>query len=184
MKKTTATILKDALRLGELVRFERRFDEGTICGYVLDVGPKFFLLLVVSSAIRFDGFCCMRISDVMSWENPMAEFVESALKKKGERKPRKPRVSLENIEKLLLTAGRAFPLVTIERGETHPEVCQIGRIVKVSKKFVTLQEIGPDAKWYGGPPDDYPLREITCVEFGGDYERALYMVGGAPGSAK
>jgi hypothetical protein len=29
-------------------------------------------------------------------------------------------------------------------------------------------------------PEEYRVSEITCVNFGGDYEKALYLVGGEP----
>ncbi|NLY00001.1 MAG: hypothetical protein GXY83_28215 [Rhodopirellula sp.] len=78
-------------------------------GYVLDVGPKFFLLALVSDRIWFDGFECFRVGDVRGFEpDPHARFAESALKKRQERKPRKPRVSVRSIEELLVSAGRVY----------------------------------------------------------------------------
>jgi len=41
---------------------------------------------------------------------------------------KKPRVGLANIAELLLSAGKAFPLVTIHREEVDPDVCWIGRV--------------------------------------------------------
>jgi len=44
---------------------------------------------------------------------------------------------------------------------------------------VSLLEIGPDAVW-DDKPETYRLSEITRVDFGGDYEGALHLVGGSP----
>jgi hypothetical protein len=44
---------------------------------------------------------------------------------------------------------------------------------------VSLLEITPSAEWEPRPTQ-YRLSEITRVNFGGDYEGALYMVGGEP----
>ena len=55
-------VLREAMRYRQLVRFERRFEAGFVRGYVLDVGPRFFLLSLVSDRVRFDGFECFRIS--------------------------------------------------------------------------------------------------------------------------
>jgi hypothetical protein len=88
-------------------------------------------------------------------------------------------VSVSSIEDLLRSAGRAFPLVTIHRESVNPDVCQIGRVVKVERGRVWLLEIDPDAKWKR-EPTPYRLSEITRVDFGGDYECALHMVGGDP----
>lgn len=108
-----------------------------------------------------------------------AQFVESALRKRGEIIPAKPPVALTSIEKLLESANRAFPLLTIHREEINPNVCHIGRVVGVGNGKVSLLEIGPDAKW-DKQPTNYQLIEITRVNFGGDYEGALHLVGGAP----
>ena len=50
---------------------------------------------VVSDRIWFDGFECFRVGDVREFRpDPYAVFAESALKKRGERVPKKPRVSV------------------------------------------------------------------------------------------
>jgi hypothetical protein len=173
--------LAKALRDRLLVRFARPLEPGTVNGYVLDIGPQFFLLALVSDGLRMNGFQCFRLSDVRKLRVPdkYAVFHEAVLKKRGERFPKKPRVSVSSLAELLLTANRAFPLVTIHREKADPSACWIGRVTDVRNGRVTLREIGPDARW-----DDqlgtYKLSEITRVDFGGDYENALYLVGGAP----
>ena len=84
-------------------------------------------------------------------------------------------MKLANIEELLLSAGRAFPLVTIHREQVDPTVCWIGRVLRVERSRVSLLEINPDAGWED-KPQTYSLREITRVNFDGDYESALYLV--------
>src|ERR1035438_2675539 len=172
--------LMDAMRDQRLVRFSRRFESSTIGGYVMDVGPRFFLFAQVSDRIRFDGFECSRCSDVKELRpDPHVSFVETALLKRAERKPKKPRVSVGGIEELILSAGRAFPLVTIHREQVAPGVCWIGRVLGVDSGRVSLLAIDPDAKWEEAPTE-YRVVEITRVSFGGDYENALHLVGGAP----
>jgi len=77
----------------------------------------------------------------------------------------------------LRSAGRAFPLVAIHREKVDPDVCHIGRVVNIKRGRVVLLEIRPDATWEDGP-SEYRLNEITRVNFGGDYENALHIVGG------
>ncbi|MGP0020678.1 MAG: hypothetical protein ACLPHP_19070 [Candidatus Sulfotelmatobacter sp.] len=180
MAKGCLPQLVDAKGKKRFIRLSRRFEDSKVRGYVVDVGPKFFLLALVSDRIRFDGFECFRISDVLDvTQDPYAAFAESALKKRGQRKPTKPRVSLASIETILLSAARAFPLVTIHREQVEPHVCWIGRVLDVNRGHVSLLEIGPDATWED-KPDEYPLGQITRVNFGGDYEDALHLVGGDP----
>jgi hypothetical protein len=163
------------------VRFARRYEPGWIMGYVLDVGPEFFLLALVSDLIRFDGFTCTRIKDVRKLQvrTDGPRFPEKALKKRGLRIPKRPKVDLSNIKTLVETAGQAFPVVTIHRERVNSEICHIGNVVAVGKRRVSLVEIDPDAVWED-QPTEYKLSEITQVEFGGDYEDALLLVGGAP----
>ncbi|SPF44254.1 conserved hypothetical protein [Candidatus Sulfopaludibacter sp. SbA4] len=126
------------------------------------------MLAPVSDRIRCDGFECIRCADVKDLRpDPYATFVETALKKRSERRPKKPRVSVGSIEELLLSAGRAFPLVTIHREQVDLEVCWIGRVQGIDRGRLSLLEIGPDAKWEDSP-EEYRVAEITRVNFGGD----------------
>lgn len=180
MPTKRAARLVDAMRRREFIRFSRRFESSKIRGYVLDVGPQFFLLALVSDRIWFDGFECFRINDVKELRpDPYATFVEASLKKRGEGRQKKPRVTVANIEGLLLSASKAFPLVTIHREQVDPDVCWIGRVQGVNRGRVSLLEIGPDAVWED-KPEAYRIREITRVNFGGDYENALHLVSGEP----
>jgi len=184
MAKKSSTQLKTALQAKQFVRLKRRFEDSSIYGYVLDIGPKFFLLAVISDGIWFDGFQCFRISDVSGAAPPYnTNFVEAALRKRRERMPKKPRISLGSVEELLLTAGRTFPLVTIHREQVDTDTCWIGRILSVNKGRVSMLQIDSHAEWHD-KPTTYLLREITCVDFGGDYENALHLVGGNPSKQK
>lgn len=149
-------------------------------GYVLDIGPTFFLLATVSDRIWLDGFKCLRIGDVSEvGPDPHGAFAEAALRKRGERRPAKPRVSVADVRDLLRSAARAFPLVTIHRERVKPDACWIGKVLDVDATHVTLLEIDPAAKWEAAP-NRYKLAEITRVSFGADYEGALHLVGGDP----
>ena len=171
------------MRDRRFIRFSRRFEDSSVRGYVLDVGPHFFLFALVSDRIWFDGFECFRVNDVRNVRpDPYATFVETALLKRAERMPRKPRVSVASIKDLLLSANLAFPLVTIHREHVDPDVCSIGRVVGINRGRVSLLEINPDATW-DTKANEHPLSEITRVSFGGDYEDALAVVGGNPPEA-
>lgn len=164
----------------QLVRFNTRFDDTSIRGYVSDVGADFFLLALVSDRLRWDGFECFRIKDVQDLRpDPYVGFVEAALKKRGLRRPRKPKIDLQSVEHLLLSAGKAFPLVTIHMEKKDPDVCFIGSVRGVSDGKLSLLGISPHAQWDTNP-DAFPLRRITRVNFGGEYEEALHLVGGDP----
>jgi len=171
--------LAQALRRRRLIQFSRRFEDSPVRGYVLDIGPRFFMLALVSDRIWFDGFECFRLGDVSEVRpDPYSRFAEAALRRRAEGIPRKPRVSVASIEELLLSANRVFPLVTIHREQVDPDVCFIGRVLGIGRGSVSLLEIRPDATW-DEKPSEYRLSEITRVNFGGDYEDALVLVGGS-----
>src|SRR5271156_3948560 len=161
-----------------LVRFASVLERGTVNGYVLDIGPQFFLIALVSDGLRPNGFQCYRLADIRKLQVPdkFAEFHEAMLKKRGTRFPKKLRVDVSSAEKLLRTANRAFPLITIHREKVDAGVCSIGRVADLGKGRVTLLEIGPDASW-DNELETYRLSEITRVDFGGDYENALQLIG-------
>lgn len=178
MKKKQLSQLRLALRKKMLVRFASALDRGTINGYVLYIGPQFFLIALVSDGIRPNGFQCFRLSDVRKLQVPdkYARFHEAVLKKRGARFPKKPHVDVKSLPRLLLTANKAFPLVTIHREKKERSACWIGRVVDLSRGRLTLLEIGPGASW-DRELHTHRLSEITRVDFGGDYENALYMIG-------
>jgi hypothetical protein len=165
----------------QLVRFWNPYDSGSTHGYVLDVGPVFFLLALIGEDIRFNGFQCLRISDVRSLQvpDPYAGFIVSTLRKRGQSIRKKPRIALDNLPVLLNSASRLFPLVTVHRERIEPDTCRIGRVIDVVKNRLLLLEIDANAVWCK-KTTDILIREITRVDFGGGYEEALQLVGGDP----
>lgn len=184
MSKSILAQLTDAMAARTYVRLARRFEDSYIEGYVLAIGPKFFLLALVNDKLWLDGFECFRIADIRKVRPaPYAAFAEKALKLRGEHRPRNQRIKLDSIEDLLRSANRAFPLVTIHLEKADPDACYIGRVADISRRKVSLLQITPGAEW-DEHPTSYPLKKITRVSFGGDYENALHLVGGdAPGIA-
>jgi hypothetical protein len=175
--------VKAAARRRQLVRFTRPLEPGFVHGYVLAVGARWLLLALVGDGIRFNGFQCFRLRDIRELQipHPHTVFVETALKKRGERLPRRPQVNIACVGELLRSANGSFPLVTIHREQVDPDVCWIGQVLEVDSRRVVLREINPDARW-DHEPTEYRLSEITRVAFGGDYEDALHLVGGLPPS--
>jgi hypothetical protein len=172
--------LIDAAKSRRLVRLSRRFERTAVRGYVLDVGPQFFLLSLVSDRIWFDGFECFRVADIRSVKpDPHAAFVEAALRKRKAPRPRKPPVSVRSVAGMVQSAGRAFPLVAVHREGIDPSVCWIGRVLEVREGRASLLEVDPAAKWRDRTTS-FRLAEVTRLNFGGDYEGALHLVAGDP----
>jgi hypothetical protein len=163
-----------------VVRLERgNFESEGEMGYVLAIGPALVLLLIISTEIRFNGFTVIRIEDITNLEAPHthAEFVEEALRLRGESVEEAPAVSVEDMPNAIETISKTFPTVAIHREIEDSSICHIGKIVRVDAEHVHLLEIDPDAKWEE-EPTHYRITEITRLDFGGGYEDALALVGG------
>ena len=162
-----------------LIGFHRRFEENYVHGYVVALGAKFFVVALVNDRIRYDGFECFRISDIKGLEYARnAPFVEAALKARREVRP-SCKLDATSLETLLVSVRAAFLLVAIHQEKLDRDICWIGRILAVNRRSVSIMEINPDATWRD-EPSQYELKSITRVNFDGDYERALHLVGGNP----
>lgn len=180
-RKETLSRLAAALHDKTLVRIKRSFGKWGDDGYVVDIGPRFLMIASVGNGIWLDGYQCFRLADIRELRIPApnSKFQEDALKKRGERLGKRPRISLDSLAALLRTANAAFPLVTIHREMLYRNECYIGRVVNVNRTHVSMREIMPNAHWESWT-EKYRLSEITRVDFGGGYEDALHLVGGSP----
>ncbi len=181
MAKKTKLKLAEALYDKVIVKFRSPYEQGSTWGYILDIGPRFFLLALIDDCLKFNGFQCLCLSDIrrLRVPAPYAEFAVAALRKQGQLIRRKPSIDLDSLPKLLKSANRLFPLITIHRERVAPDTCKIGRVIDVTKSRLSLLEIGPDAVW-DEKPSRVRLSEITRIDFGGGYEEALHLVGGKP----
>jgi hypothetical protein len=174
--------LSSACRERTLVTFRSRYESHRFEGYIVAVGKEWFLALEVHSAAFFYGFRAARYEELTEFLPALhPEFIETALQKRKARAPKIPEIDLEDLASLLIGAGHQFPVVSIHCEAVAPDVCHIGKVVAVSPSTLSLQEICPDATWEK-TIGDYPLAEITRVDFGGPYEESLVLVGG-PASA-
>ena len=173
--------LEEAFSNSLIVKFYSPYEPGSVYGYVLDMGPEFFLLALIDDHIRFNGFQCYRVSDVRKLKTPApaAEFMTNALRLRRESIDEKPDIDLSNITALLLSASQLFPLITIHREKMNPDTCKIGKLIEVNDSHLNFLEIDPDAIW-AIKPTTVRLRDITRIDFGGEYEEALHLVGGNP----
>ncbi len=79
----------------------------------------------------------------------------------------------------MLEASHNYPLVTVYTEKIDPEISFIGRVVEFTEQEIELLGISPAGQWYAAP-DRFKFKDITHIEFGGDYEDALFLVGGEP----
>ena len=178
MKRSELTSKVAAAIAGRsLVCITRKVEAGTAKGYIVDASEQWQVLLLIGGGISYEGFQVFRLQDVTSLEMraPYADFYEAAIRKRGLRRPRAPKLDLSSAQALVQSAGKRYPLITIHREKADPEVCHIGQVVSLSASSVSLLEVGPDAIWED-LPTKYRLAEITRVDFAGPYEEALALV--------
>ncbi len=181
MARVRDSKLREAYSNAIVLSFSNPYQDGWTHGYVLDIGPQFFLLGLIDDNIKFNGFQCLLISDLrqMKVPDPHEDFIVAALRKRRERIERKPDINLSSLSALLKSANALFPLVTIHRERIKPGECAIGRVLDISENSFLLLTIDPDAVWED-KPTRFRLRDVTRVEFGGGYEEALHLVGRNP----
>ncbi|MDQ6947517.1 MAG: hypothetical protein M3256_14900 [Actinomycetota bacterium] len=162
--------------LVRVVRSIRRADK--LEGYVLKIGAEWLLLHVLNPDMFLDGHVAVRVSDVRSVKTLGSDsFAARALRHYGDRPRKLSNIELRSTRAVIASAGKAFSLVTIHIERRDPSVCYIGIPVALSTKALRLREISSEAHW-DEEPTTYWLRDITRVDVGGRYERALLAVGG------
>ena len=174
-----ASLLRTAQRKKLIIKFARPFEPGTFTGYVLGVGPKFFLFASLSDGFEFEQYSCLRISDVRQLELPakQAAFYTAVRKIRNDEMPPKIKVNLTDASSILHSTHHS--LLTIYREQIDPGVCSIGKIMSFDKTYLKFLEIDPDAEW-DSAPSYYRLNQITRIDLPGPYEKALLLIGGEP----
>ena len=107
-----------------IVQFSRPFEPGTFAGYVIDVGPAFFLFASLDDGFVFDNYICLRLVDVRRLECPAkhAQFYAKVRKLRGDKFPRKIKVDLADRISILDSVNRS--LVTLHRKQVNPDTCK------------------------------------------------------------
>jgi len=114
--------------------------------------------------------------------HPYAAFTEGCLEENvANGCPRSRAVAVASIEELLLSANRSFPLVTIHRQKVRPGRVR-HRTCHGSEGWALLALGNRPGRAFGNAKADgvtgYEIS--TRVDFGGEYEDALQLVGGRP----
>ena len=182
-KQQVNAALHEAVERRAFVRLVRSVESAPVDGAVVALAKDWVLVLVLDEGIRYGGFQAFRVRDISDVELPAphAGFYRRAIRARGLRRPRAPRLDLSGTAELVLSAGRCFPLVTLHKEKGEPHVCHVGRPVLCSSASVALMEISPDAIW-DEAPTVHRLAEITRVDVGGPYEEALTLAALPPES--
>jgi hypothetical protein len=161
---------------------DERFD-----GFVEDVGKHWVLLANISSSIVLDGYVALRVDQVVEFQDDeeyaASVFHLEALRLRGQLPlSSAPAIDLRSPEAIIRSALEVAPLVTIYPEEQYPG-CYIGREARFSDGRVEFMEIDPEANWTDDD-EGYELAGIVRIDFGGQYEDALWQVAQARAAAR
>lgn len=162
---------------GRLVRVTRdAFDEEGNAGYIVATARSWFVLELVTSSARFDGMACMRYSDVTDVApEEHAAYLERALEARGAVRASQAPVDLGSLQSIIESSAKAFPVITLHvpSDEIRYE-CFIGKVIAMNPETVDFCHITRDGQWEEFLRE-IPFTEIMRVDFGGDYEEALFL---------
>lgn len=171
--------LRSAMERGLTVEIDReKLTDDTIQGYIVAADDNLVVIHNLSDSITLDGYTVVRSEDITRFREADADIHEFYLRALELRKqqPEAPEsLQLGSIESVLSSVHQGFDLVTVHTEKIDDEVCYIGQVVDVSGGELLLIELDA-AAWWADEPDRYRLKDITRIDFGGQYEQALWLV--------
>jgi hypothetical protein len=174
--------------INQIVEFHRgKLDPHSLRGFVMAYSETLTLLNVLTDDYFLNGYAVIRNQDVVSYSayDDPNYFLYRAVRLKGIKPKRAPKVNISDWPRLLETANQLFPLITIHRELISTDVCHIGTIRSTRAKTFDFFEINPDAEW--DRERKYRFADVTKVDFAGGYEDALWRVAeedGLPAAAR
>lgn len=170
--------LEHALETGELVEFHRSvLDASTEAGFVVGMGKQWILFQVFDDRMRLDGYRAVRKRDVARTRPDPRTFHQRSLEITGQVREIPKGIELDRTRDVLRTGTDQFRIVSVHVEYTDPRICYIG-IARMGKKYLRLLEIKPSARWRR-KPTEFHLSNISRIDFGAGYERALLAVADA-----
>jgi len=164
-----------------LLQFDRKpIDKHLLSGFAIDWTDDLTLIHVIEDhTFHFNGYAVFRNTDVRRWRSVRKEeFLARAAQLHKLRPSKPPEVSIASMKEALTTAGAAFPVITIHPERTRKGVCYVGKFARTTQRTLTLVDMSPTAEW--GPEENYLLRNITRLSFGGNYENLLVRMAKTP----
>jgi len=163
----------------KIVKIQSRFDEYSSSCYIIDWSDEWLLTKNISGDILPDGFAVYQRTGLKNIKPSKTEkFVSDALKLRKAKWPKiSPRIK-KNLEKpadIIQAVLKSFPLVTLHFERWDPDVCFIGRDVKIKGNYLKWCEINPHAEMKE-EAFEFKLNKITKIQFGDQYSDALWQV--------
>ena len=171
--------LRRAAESQTLVRIKRSpRNADRIHGIVVGVGSKWALIADTGDAGFFEGWVAIRVKDVVKVKKD-SSFRERFAQTQPEWPPTAPaNLDLDTTAGLLNGMSAISPLLAIEQERRfHSQMAWIGVVDEVTRRWLWLHEVRPNATWRKRPLG-YKLRRITKVFIANRYLTALAAIAG------
>jgi hypothetical protein len=175
----TADQLREAVESRALVRVKRSpRNADRIDGIVVAVGAKWALIAQTGEGGFFDGLVAIRVKDVVK-VNKDSSFEARFVETQPEWPPTAPGgVDLGTTACVITGLSAISPVLGIEQERRfHSQMTWIGVVDEITKGWLWLHEVRPDATWKKRPLG-YKLRRITKVNISSRYLTALAVIAG------
>lgn len=124
------------------------------------------------------GFVAIRRDDIELVV--VDDFMPRALQAVGEVSSDPGQLDLSTTESLVASIAEHHPLVVIHTEyDDDTDVCWVGQVRECGDGRMRLREISPKAEW-DDQDSDWELNDVSMMNFGSRYDRALWLVGGPP----
>ncbi|MFC3741174.1 hypothetical protein [Paractinoplanes deccanensis] len=176
---SAADRLRRAAESRKLVRIKRSpRNADRVNGFVVAVGSKWALIADTGDGGFFEGLVAIRVKDVVKVKND-SSFEERFARTRPEWPPTAPAdLDLDTTAGLLRGMSAISPLLAIEQERRfHSRMTWIGVLYEVTRRWLWLREVRPDATWRKRPLG-YKLRRITKVSVSDRYLTALAAIAG------
>ena len=147
-------------------------------GIVVAVGAKWALIADTGDGGYFDGLVAVRVKDVVKVKKDTS-FARRFVRTQPGWPPTAPAdLDLDSTAGLLRGMSAISPLLGVEQERRfHSRMMWVGVIDRVTKRWLGLHDVRPDATWHKRP-QQFNLRRITKVLVSDRYLTALAAVAG------
>jgi hypothetical protein len=145
-----------------------------VTGFVVACSNELILLHCLDlDLFRLNGYSTIRVKDVSHYRFfDSSDCWQFRAAKLFRLVPKRPRCrKLAGVQEFLGSHIGEERLVTLHTEGLKRDACYIGPVVSVKEKTVTIEDLNCNAEWTG--PRRLKLKDITKIEFGGGYEKAL-----------
>jgi hypothetical protein len=159
---------------GCLFEVKRRSQMCKIAGFAIDASDSLVLIHQIDwDSFRLFNYTVIRDEDIKAYrffDKP--KYWQHRAAKKFRLKPVRPvGISIASLPELLESINKRHPLITIHPEKRKPDICYIGPLLSISEQTFTIEDLDSSGEWTG--PRRMKWRDVTRVDFGGGYERAL-----------